>query len=92
MEYNRVTSILLILLSSVSAISVAMSRSVGTMSAFMAVIATMSTVLGAGLAWTKASPWLVLGLIAAAALFTWLSVAFDRDVVTAEEATPMVLA
>jgi hypothetical protein len=78
MEYNRVTAILLILLSAVSAMGVATnSGSMGTKSTFMAVLATMVTVLGAGMAWTKASPWLVLGLVAAAAMAVWLSTAFD---------------
>lgn len=78
MEYNRVTAILLILLSAVSAMGVATNNgSMGTKSTFMAVVATMVTVLGAGMAWTKASPWLVLGLVAAAAMSVWLSTAFD---------------
>lgn len=74
MEYNRVTATILILMSTASAVSMAGGASTGMVSMLLAIAATMATVLGAGLAWTKASPWVVLGLVAAAAASTVLSV------------------
>ncbi len=84
MEYNRVTAILLILLSTMSAVSIAGGGPSGTMPMFFAIVATMAAVAGAGMAWTKASPWVVLALVAAAAVSAGLSTATEYRGVVVE--------